>query len=400
MMQSVRLLALVLFLIQPNVVDTFTESASSPAARSTGGNFRSAKTSFFPLLRSKISSAAELRYGLATALPQGSASTKAGNPEQSVSHLFNSKLVVDNNSFLSKVWHARHHLVAGAIGRCVAVSIMFPVDTIKTRLQLHGAQCCTPTQWSEAIKKPLFRGLSSSLIGQVPNGMLVYGSYEVYKRELSERFPSLSATQVRLMAALLGDVTGSIWLAPFERTKQRVQAGLYSGMRQGFKSTVADKGIFGLYTGYKAQVLRDMSFHAIQLPLYEAIKDLWLRRGSWSHSSQLGSGLQVPARKLQPWESMTVGAIAGATSGALTTPIDVLKTRLMASSSMSASVGSMRQVLVQVLMTEGLLGLTAGLPQRAAYIACGSAIFWTVFEQVCHRIYLVEQRAKTRQQMM
>eukprot|EP00960_Hanusia_phi_P013131 383344-Hanusia_phi.AAC.1 len=115
MMQSVRLLALVLFLIQPNVVDTFTESASSPAARSTGGNFRSAKTSFFPLLRSKISSAAELRYGLATALPQGSASTKAGNPEQSVSHLFNSKLVVDNNSFLSKVWHARHHLVAGAI---------------------------------------------------------------------------------------------------------------------------------------------------------------------------------------------------------------------------------------------------------------------------------------------
>ncbi|EKX41341.1 hypothetical protein GUITHDRAFT_74767 [Guillardia theta CCMP2712] len=211
---------------------------------------------------------------------------------------------------------------------------MFPVDTIKTRLQLNGAQCCTPTQWSE---RPLFRGLSSSLLGQVPNGMLVYGSYEVYKRELTEKFPSLTATQAR--SPMLGDVTGSIWLAPFERTKQRVQAGLYSGMRQGIRSTVADKGIFGLYTGYKAQVLRDMSFHAIQLPLYEAIKDFWLRKISRPSSGDQGSWKNA-ARKLQPWESMTVGAIAGATSGALTTPIDVLKTRLMASSPMSASIGN------------------------------------------------------------
>jgi len=36
-----------------------------------------------------------------------------------------------------------------------------------------------PVQWSDALRKPLLRGLPSSLLGQVPNGMLVYGSYEV-----------------------------------------------------------------------------------------------------------------------------------------------------------------------------------------------------------------------------
>ena len=49
-----------------------------------------------------------------------------------------------------KVWAARHHLMAGAMGRCVAVSMMFPVDTVKTRLQMYGASCCSPQQWQDA----------------------------------------------------------------------------------------------------------------------------------------------------------------------------------------------------------------------------------------------------------
>jgi hypothetical protein len=51
--------------------------------------------------------------------------------------------------------------------RCVAISIMFPVDTIKTRLQIHGVNCCTPMQWREAIRWPIYPGVSMSLLGQV-----------------------------------------------------------------------------------------------------------------------------------------------------------------------------------------------------------------------------------------
>jgi len=40
--------------------------------------------------------------------------------------------------FWDRICRARHHLLAGAIGRFVAVNIMFPVDTIKTRLQMQG----------------------------------------------------------------------------------------------------------------------------------------------------------------------------------------------------------------------------------------------------------------------
>jgi len=214
--------------------------------------------------------------------------------------------------------------------------------------------------------------------------MLVYGSYEVYKREIHERFPGLSPNQVRLTAALMGDFTGAIWLAPFERTKQSVQAGLFSGVRESLVSVVKDRGILGLYSGFKAQVVRDLAFHAVQLPLYEGIKDAWLA------NVKAVSG--DTRRDLRPLESMVCGAMAGATSGALTTPLDVLKTRLM-TCTVDCAGGSVRTTFLTVFYTEGLMGLTSGMPQRALYIACGSAIFWTIFEQTVRAMKAMDQAA-------
>ena len=66
-----------------------------------------------------------------------------------------------------KIHETRHYLLAGALGRCVAVSVMFPIDTVKTRLQMFGSSCCSSGQWSEALQMPLYKGVGSSLLGQV-----------------------------------------------------------------------------------------------------------------------------------------------------------------------------------------------------------------------------------------
>ena len=66
-------------------------------------------------------------------------------------------------------------------------------------MRLHVSDlllCLQPAEWSDALRRPLFKGLPLSLFGQVPNGMLVYGSYEVYKREIHERFPGMNPNQV------------------------------------------------------------------------------------------------------------------------------------------------------------------------------------------------------------
>ena len=57
---------------------------------------------------------------------------------------------------------------------------MYPVDTIKTRLQMGMPAFAGGT---------LFNGVAGSLVGQIPYGTLTFGSYEVYKEMLAAKFP-------------------------------------------------------------------------------------------------------------------------------------------------------------------------------------------------------------------
>ena len=94
---------------------------------------------------------------------------------------------------------------------------MYPVDTIKTRMQMGR-----PFELSG-----LYRGVAGSLAGQVPYGVLTFGSYEIYKKSLLGRLPDVEPAFVYALAAILGDVTGSGWLCPSEVVKQQLQAGMY-----------------------------------------------------------------------------------------------------------------------------------------------------------------------------
>ena len=58
----------------------------------------------------------------------------------------------------------------------------------------------------------LLDGLGGSLLGQIPYGVLTFGSYEVYKRTIQEQFSDWNPTLQYALAAILGDMTGSLWL--------------------------------------------------------------------------------------------------------------------------------------------------------------------------------------------
>lgn len=62
----------------------------------------------------------------------------------------------------------------------------------------------------------IFSGVAGSLLGQVPYGVLTFGSYEMYKKNLMDRFPNVQPIFKYAVAAILGDLTGSGWLCPSE----------------------------------------------------------------------------------------------------------------------------------------------------------------------------------------
>lgn len=67
-------------------------------------------------------------------------------------------------------------------------------------------------------------------------------------------------------------------------------------------------------------VFREIPFTCIQFPLYEFFKNQWSLHKK---------------RQTKPWEAALFGSVAGSIAAALTTPLDVLKTRIMLSSKVS-----------------------------------------------------------------
>ena len=263
--------------------------------------------------------------------------------------------------------------MAAATARASSILAMYPVDTLKTRMQMGSGL-------RQSLEKGgLMKGVGGSLVGQVPYGVLTFGSYEVYKEALLRRFPNVKPVFVYAIAAILGDVTGSGWLCPSEVVKQQMQAGMYPTTGEALRSIWNKSGFGGFYQGYLGGLARDVPFRVAQLTSYEVVKKMYLNAKGKS---------QAPgtATELSPLDSAVVGAIAGTFSAGITAPLDKIKTLLMTDGSKYG--GSVINCANTILQKEGIAGLFAGVVPRVVYIAPSVTIFFVVYEQVQQRLLI------------
>ncbi|MBZ3888721.1 S-adenosylmethionine mitochondrial carrier protein [Sciurus carolinensis] len=81
------------------------------------------------------------------------------------------------------------------------------------------------------------------------------------------------------------------------------------------------------------------------------------------------------------WQSAVCGAFAGGFAAAVTTPLDVAKTRIMlAKAGSSTASGNVLSALHGVWRSQGLAGLFAGIFPRMASISLGGFIFLGAYD--------------------
>jgi solute carrier family 25 S-adenosylmethionine transporter 26 len=193
----------------------------------------------------------------------------------------------------------------------------------------------------------------------------------VYKEKLRTRFPKLKPAFRYAIAAVCGDLTGSICLCPSEVIKSNVQAGIFKTSTQAVTNIFKTKGLGGFYQGFLGLAARDIPFRVCQLTSYELIKNVYLKSNL---KKEQQSEPQMESN-LTPIESAAIGAIAGTFSAAITTPLDRIKTLLAINGNMSfTSCASM------IFLEEGPLGFTRGLWPRICYVAPSVTIFFIVYE--------------------
>lgn len=188
--------------------------------------------------------------------------------------------------------------------------------------------------------------------------------------------------RIHIAAAACGNAASSLIFVPKEMIKQRLQAARVAGTPMGVRKVVSaivkENGVRGLYAAYSATLLRNIPTTALKWLIYEELR---LRLVAGNESAAL------------PVRSMLCGALSGASSSIIMTPVDVVKTRL-ATGQYLARLG-LRGSLVKLATEEGLAGLFAGAQARMLGAALFSAIGLSTYEACKHLLRCSEHETAT-----
>lgn len=75
-----------------------------------------------------------------------------------------------------------------------------------------------------------------------------------------------------IIASISAEIVANLVRNPFEVVKQQMMVGRSDKIMESFKQIRGSKGIAGLYTGLAPTLIRDITFSAIQLPLFEIVR--------------------------------------------------------------------------------------------------------------------------------
>ncbi|KAK1640276.1 mitochondrial carrier domain-containing protein [Colletotrichum phormii] len=264
--------------------------------------------------------------------------------------------------------------VAGASGAVLANALVYPLDIVKTRLQVQvksqpGAVATDPSDpvephysstWDALSKivaedgaKGLYAGMSGSLLGVASTNFAYFYWYSVV-RALYLRSAKTSAPPSTLIELSLGATAGAVaqlCTIPVAviTTRQQTQR---KTERKGFVDTArevvhGEDGPFGLWRGLKASLVLVVN-PAITYGAYERLKEV----------------IFPGKNNLKPWEAFLLGAISKSLATIATQPLIVAKVGLQSRpppERKGKPFGSFIEVMNFILEREGVSGLFKGM---------------------------------------
>ena len=315
------------------------------------------------------------------------------------------------------------HMASGALAGAVEHTAMFPVDTIKTRLQAARtrgsggwvggggglgdvARAATRASSAAATVRGLYRGVSAAGLGAGPAHAVYFATYEKCKRMFGGNDRHEHAPLAHAMAGACATTLADGLQNPVDTVKQRLQLreSPYKGVMDCISKTLRNEGVRAFYRSYPTTLAMNVPFTAIHFSTYEGAKRALFKA---SEAEREGFAVQFAA-----------GGIAGGLAAALTTPMDVVKTRMQTQCVMlecdiaktteqthngvctvrgqpkicpqelaalnarraAATSASALSVARAIIRDEGAMALTSGMGARVLFHIPAAAICWTTYE--------------------
>jgi len=260
-------------------------------------------------------------------------------------------------------------MVAGSAAGMTEHAVMFPLDTVKTRMQVTPGNAI-PYQTtsfaalmkiarSEGISR-LYRGAPLVAISAIPAHALYFGAYET-----TRNFLGATRSKHQPLKTALAGVTATmghdIISTPIDVVKQRLQ--MKNSPLKTYREGLLNTSFNQLFRSYPTTVMLNIPMVVVNFVVYESLTLLTKSRTEVSDSV---------------FAHLTCGGIAGGLAGFLSTPLDVVRTRIQ--TDCECGKRPIRCVIKNVVQKEGMSGLWAGYGARTIYYIPSAALTWTVYE--------------------
>jgi len=277
-----------------------------------------------------------------------------------------------------------YQFAAGAVAGVSEILVMYPLDVVKTRVQLQtgkgsGADsyngmvdCFRKIIRNEGFSR-LYRGIAAPIMMEAPKRATKFAANDEWGKVYRKAFGQDKMTQsLSVLTGATAGATESLVVVPFELVKIRLQdkasAGKYNGMADVVMKTVRNEGILAMYQGLESTMWRHILWNAGYFGCIFQVRRLLPK---------------AETRRGKTVNDIVAGTIGGTVGTILNTPLDVVKSRIQNSPHVAGSVPKYNwawPAVATVMREEGFGALYKGFLPKVLRLGPGGGILLVVFQ--------------------
>ncbi|KJX98584.1 mitochondrial 2-oxodicarboxylate carrier protein [Zymoseptoria brevis] len=282
-----------------------------------------------------------------------------------------------------------YQFAAGAVAGVSEILIMYPLDVVKTRVQIQGKvpipgqdhytsmmDCFRKIIKNEGFSR-LYRGISAPILMEAPKRATKFAANDEWGKIYRNAFGVAKMNQsLSILTGASAGATESFVVVPFElvkiRLQDRAQAAKYNGMLDCVAKIVRQEGVLTLYQGLESTMWRHILWNAGYFGCIFQVRALLPENPTKDKGIQMRNDLLS-------------GAIGGTVGTVLNTPMDVVKSRIQNSPKVPGGVpkyGWAWPALGTVMKEEGFSALYKGFLPKVLRLGPGGGILLVVFTGV------------------
>ncbi|SCV73037.1 BQ2448_6962 [Microbotryum intermedium] len=276
-----------------------------------------------------------------------------------------------------------YQFTAGAIAGVTELLCLYPLDVVKTRMQLqvgkpvagaehyNGMVDCFKKIIAREGAGRLYRGLVPPLMLEAPKRAVKFAANDFWGNTYKSALGTDKMTQgLSILTGCSAGATESVVVVPFELVKIRLQDknSTYKGPMEVVGQIVRKDGLLGLYAGLEPTFWRHVTWNGGYFGCIFQVRALMPK---------------AETRSGELFNNFVSGAIGGFFGTALNTPFDVVKSRVQNSIKVAGTTPKYNWSFPSLLLIareEGIGALYSGFLPKVLRLAPGGGVLLLVVE--------------------